>query len=69
MHTTLWLDLRNLFMDEHVEEWEAQKSLTCTLNDLKWDTEVIYWACTIKRQEDKALADSKEAAAKELPPE
>ena len=69
MHATLWLDLRNLFVDEHVEEWEAQKSRTCTLNDLEWDTEVVYWGCTIKRQEDKALTDSKEVATKELPPE
>ena len=44
MHTTLWLDLQDLFIDEHVEEWEAQKSWTCTLNELEWVTEVIYWA-------------------------
>ena len=25
MHATLWLDLQDLFMDEHVEKWEAQK--------------------------------------------
>ena len=42
---------------------------TCALNDLEWDTEVVYRARVMKRQEDKAIADSKEAAAKELPPE
>ena len=56
-------------MEEHVEEWEVQKCHTGTLNDLKRDTEVIYRACIIKRQEDKAITNSKEAAAKELPPE
>ena len=50
-------------------EWEAQKSLTCSLSDLERDTEVIYWACLIKRQEDKEVADSREAVAKQLPPE
>ena len=69
MHATLWLDQQDLFVEEHVEEWEAQKSRTCALNDLEWDTEVIYRACIIKRQEDKGLADSKEEAAKELPNE
>ena len=40
-----------------------------TLNDLEHDTEVVYWARVLKRQEDKVIADSKEAAVKELPPE
>ena len=69
MHATLWLDLRDQFAEEHVEEWEAQKCQTSALNDLKRDTEVVYRAHIIKRQEDKAITDSKEAAAKELPPE
>ena len=42
MHATLWLDLQDLFVDKHVEKWEAQKSWTCALNDLEQDTEVIY---------------------------
>ena len=50
-------------------EWEGQKSLMCPLNDLERDTEVIYRAHLIKRQDDKAVADSREAAAKQLPPE
>ena len=69
MHTTLWLDLRDQFVEEHVEEWEAQKCQTGALNNLKRDTKVIYRARIIKKQEDKAITDSKEAAAKELPPE
>ena len=52
-----------------MEEWEAQKCWTGTLNDLKQDTEVIYRARIMKRQYDKALTDIKEVAAKELPPE
>ena len=52
-----------------MEEWEAQKCQTGTLNDLKRDTKVIYRARIMKRQEDKANTDSKEAAVKELPPE
>ena len=68
MHAMLWLDLRYSFIDKQVEEWEAQKAQTCALNNLEQDTEVVYWACTIKRQEDKALTDSKEGAAKELLP-
>ena len=35
MHTTLWLDLRDQFVEEHIEEWEAQKCQTGALNDLK----------------------------------
>ena len=66
---TLWLDLRDQFAEEHVEEWEVQKCQTAALNDLEQDTEVVYWACIIKRQEDKAVADSKEAVTKKLPPE
>ena len=50
-------------------EWEAQKCRMGALNDLERDTEVVYQACIMKRQEDKAIADSKEAAVKELPPE
>ena len=69
MHATLWLDLRDQFVEEHVEEWEAQKCQMGTLNDLERDTEVIHRARILKRQEDKVIADSKEAATKELPPE
>ena len=69
MHATLWIDQRDQFAEEHVEEWEAQKAQTCALNDLEWDTEVIYRARIIKRQEDKVLTNSKEAAAKKLPPD
>ena len=39
------------------------------LNDLEQDTEAVYRARVIKKQDDKERADSKEAAAQELPPE
>ena len=68
-HATLWLDMRDQFAKEHHTEWEAQKSLTHPLNDLECDTKVIYWARLIKRQEDKEVADSREAAVKQLLPE
>ena len=68
-HATLWLDMRDQFAKEHHMEWEAQKSLTCSLNYLECDTEVIYQAHLIKRQDDKEAADSREAAAKQLLPE
>ena len=54
---------------EHLEEWAKQKEQECALNDLERDTEVVYRARIIRRQEDKLIADSKEAAAKDLPPE
>ena len=54
---------------EHHEEWTEQKEQECALNDLERDTEVVYRAHIIRRQEDKLIADSKEAAAKNLPPE
>ena len=65
----LWLDLQDKFAEEHVEEWEAQKCQTGTLNDLEQDTEVVHRALVFKRQEDKVITDSKEAAVKELLPE
>ena len=67
-HASLWLDIRDQFAEEHLEEWEAQKFRTAALNDLEQDTEAVYRARIIKRQDDKARVDSKEAAAQELPP-
>ena len=69
MNATLWIDLRDHFAMEHHEEWTEQKEQECVLNDLERDTEVVYRACIIRRQEDKLIADSKEAAAKNLLPE
>ena len=69
MNATLWIDLRDHFAMEHQEEWTEQKEQECTLNDLERDTEVVYRARIIRRQEDKLIADSKEAAAKNLLPE
>ena len=69
MNTTLWIDQQDHFSQEHLEEWHEQKERACALNDLERDTEVVYRAHIIKRQEDKVIADSKEAAAKDLPPE
>ena len=40
-----------------------------SLNDLEHNTEVVYWECLVKRENDKLMADSREAAVKELPPE
>ena len=68
-HASLWLDIRDQFAEEHLEEWEAQKFQAATLNDLERDTEAVYRAHVIKKQDNKARADSKEAAAQELPPE
>ena len=69
MNATLWIDLRDHFAMEHHEEWTEQKEQECALNDLERDTEVVYRARIIRRQEDKLITDSKEAAAKNLPPE
>ena len=69
MNSTLWIDQRHHFAMEHQEEWTEQKEQECALNDLEMDTEVVYRARIIRRQEDKLIADSKEAAAKDLPPE
>ena len=68
-HATLWLDMREQFAEEHHMEWEAQKSLMHSLSNLECDTEVIYRAHLIKRQDDKEVADSREATAKQLPSE
>ena len=68
MNAMLWIDQRNHFSLEHLEEWAEQKEQECALNDLERDMEVVYRARIIRMQEDKALADSKEAAAKDLPP-
>ena len=69
MNAMLWIDQQDHFTMEHHEEWAKQKEQKCALNDLERDTEVVYRACIIRRQEDKLIADSKEAAAKDLPPE
>ena len=69
MNATLWIDLWDHFAMEHQEEWTEQKEQECALNDLERDMEVVYRACIIRRQEDKLIADSKEAATKNLPPE
>ena len=60
------LDIWDQFAEEHLEEWEVQKFRAATLNDLERDTEAVYRARIIKKQDDKAHADSKEAAAQEL---
>ena len=68
-HASLWLDIQDQFAEEHLEEWEAQKFRAATLNDLERDTEAVYRAHVIKKQDDKACTNSKDAAAQELPPE
>ena len=69
VHATLWLDMQDQFMDEHHAKWECQKLLTRSLNDLERNTEVIYLECLVKRENDELVANSREAAAKELPPD
>ena len=69
MNAMLWIDQRDHFVMGHLEEWAEQKEQECALNDLERDIEVVYRARLIRRQEDKLLTDSKEAAAKDLPPE
>ena len=34
-HASLWLDIRDQFTEEHLEEWEAQKFRAVALNDLE----------------------------------
>ena len=68
-HATLWLDMWDQFADEHHAKWEGQKLLMCSLNDLECNTEVIYWECLVKRENDELAANSREAAAKELLPD
>ena len=69
MNATLWIDQRDHFVMEHLEEWARQKEQNCTLNNLERDTEVVYRARIISRQEEKLLTDSKEAAMNNLKPE
>ena len=69
MNATLWIDQWDHFAMEHQEEWAEQEEQECALNDLERDTEVVYRAHLIRRQEDKLLANSKEAATKDLLPE
>ena len=68
-HASLWLDIWDQFAKETLEEWEAQKFQAAALNDLEQDTEAVYRAHVIKKQDNKAHTDSKEVAAQELPPE
>ena len=69
MNATLWINQQDHFSMEHLEEWAKQKEQECALNNLERDTEVVYRARIIRMQEDKVLADSKEAATKDLLPE
>ena len=68
-HATLWLDMRDQFTDEHHAEWEGQKLLMRSLNNLEHNTEVVYWEHLVKRENDELAANSREAAAKELLPD
>ena len=69
MNALLWIDQRDHFVMEHLEEWAKQKEQDCALNALERDTEVVYRARIMSRQEEKLLTDSKEAATNNLPPE
>ena len=50
-------------------EWEGKKLLMHSLNDFECNTEVVYREHLVKRENDKLAANSREAAAKELPPD
>ena len=66
-HAVLWLDIRDQFSEEHLEEWEAQKYHTTGLNDLVRETEVVHRDRVVSWQDAKEHTDSKEATAQELP--
>ena len=68
-HATLWLDMRDQFTDEHHTEWEGQKLLMRSLNDRECNIEVVYRERLVKRENDKLVADSREATTKELLPD
>ena len=65
-HCTLWLDVQEQFVEEHFQEWEAQKTPPYQLGPLEHDSELIgilsrgRWRWT--------LWDSREEEAKKLPP-
>ena len=61
--------MRDQFADEHHTKWEGQKLLTCSLNNLEHNTEVIYRECLMKRENDELVANSRETTAKELQPD
>ena len=63
----LWLNIREQFTEEHFREWEAQKSQLCQFGTLKHDTEIVYHQHLTKRQAKLEAAESREAAAKQLP--
>ena len=65
--TTLWLDICKQFTKEHFREWEAQKSRLCQLGTLEHDTKIVYHWHLTKRQAKLEAAESREAAAKQLP--
>ena len=47
----------------------GRPEVTDVLNDLEHNTKVIYQERLVKRENDELAADSREAAAKELPPD
>ena len=53
MHASLWLDMRDQFAEEHLEEWEAQKFKAAALNDLEWDTEAAHRASVHQEAEQQ----------------
>ena len=64
----LWLDVCEQFTEEHFREWEAQKSQPCQLGALEHDIEIIYHRHLTKRQAEMDAMNSREKAAKQLPP-
>ena len=68
-HATLWLDIHEQFTEEHFREWEAQKSWMYQLGTLEHNTEIVYCQHLTKRQAKMEAAESRGAAARQLPPE
>ena len=67
-HVTTWLDVHEKFVEEHFQEWEAQKMCPYELGALEHSTEDAYCRHLAKRQAESNATDSHKEA-KKLPPE
>ena len=63
------LDICEQFVEEHFQEWEAQKRHAYELGTLEHTTEFTYHKRLTKRQAESDAADSCEEEAKKLPQE
>ena len=65
-HATLWLDIHKQFVEEHFQEWEAQKTHPYQLGPLEHNTELTYHRRLARRQAEMHTVDSREEEAKKL---